>query len=104
MSDDNFDNQDPIKRKSRAGLSVKRVSLDKVHKKLMVVLERDTNHLLRKSLVEKLSRDESGALNNYLKLIKELRGIEKEKESELSEADLAEIAKQNEVEEEDENE
>jgi len=104
MDEVKLNTQAPNKRKSRAGLSSKRVNLDQVHKKLLTSLNREANNLLRNSHKDKLNRDDAQSLIGYLKLIKDLRHIEKEKESELSDKELEEISKQKEVLEDDENE
>jgi hypothetical protein len=82
----------PRKRKSRAGKSLKNINLDQIQKKLLNVLERETNQLLVLSVDGKLDKDQSDDLNKYLKLLKELRKQEAEELSEMSEEELEKLA------------
>ncbi len=75
-------------RKSRAGLSLKEVNLDKTHKKLLNILDRDVSKLLNLSRTKSLTGTQSFSLVNYLKLIKTLKDIELEQLSELSDEEL----------------
>ena len=80
------------KRKPRAGMSIKSIDLDKVHKRLLNVLARETNHLLAASHKEKLDKEGSQALTGYLKLIRELKSLEEDEAKHLSDEELAKIA------------
>lgn len=104
MSDNNkLPTKDSLGRRSRSGMRTRYVDIDKVHKKLMTVLDRQADHLLRKSVAEILSRDDMTGLTSSLKLIKELRNIEKEKKAELTDKELEEISQLKELEESEEN-
>lgn len=80
------------RRKSRSGLSLKQVNLDHVQKKLLNVLLRDTNALLLESTRGKLNKDDAQSLNNYLKLIKDLKKVEDEDLNGLSDEELEKLA------------
>ena len=70
----------PKRRRSRAGLRIKKPNLDQVHRKLLAILVRDTNHLLEASLKAKLNRDESNSLTSYLKsAISELKALKRDR-------------------------
>jgi hypothetical protein len=71
----------PRKRKSRAGKSLKNINLDQIQKKLLNVLERETNQLLVLSVDGKLDKDQSDDLNK-----------EAEELSEMSEEELEKLA------------
>ncbi len=81
-------------RKSRMGRSVREVDLDKVHKRLLVVLARDVTHLMDRSYQGKLNDDDAKALTNYLKLMKVLKQQELEDLEGLSDEELAAKARE----------
>lgn len=65
-------------RKSRAGLSLKHINLDKKYKQLINIFDREINHLLiqsRKELVGKLG---ISSLRDLLELYKDFKQLEKE--------------------------
>lgn len=59
-------------RKSRSGLSLKRVKLNKVRDQLLNVLAREAQALLIHSHTEPLTKDQSQSLLGYIKLLKDL--------------------------------
>ena len=85
--------KDSLGRRSRAGMSTREVNLDKVYRKLKVALDRQADHLLRKSHEEILGHVEMTGLLGSLKLIKDLRKVEKDKDSEISDEELEKLAK-----------
>lgn len=85
--------QMPIKKKkSRQKRSLKGLNFDQLHKKLTTILERDIDHLLNISFAEKLNRDDSTSLVNYLKLFKILQKDEADNIANLTDADLEKLA------------
>ncbi len=62
-------------RKSRAAMAILRVDFDKESKRLLTVLHREIERLLDNSHKQSLSKDESGQLISYIKLVSELRAI-----------------------------
>lgn len=60
-------------RKSRAGSSLKTVNLQRAEKKLLNILDRQINKLLTISVSNLFSKDESAALVNYVKLLKQIQ-------------------------------
>lgn len=60
-------------RRSRGGLSLKRVNLDKINRQLLNVLIRETIVLLKLSHAAPLSDSDSDKLLSYLKVVKTLR-------------------------------
>jgi len=81
-------------RKVRAGMSIKNVDLVKLNKRLLNVLSRDVVHLLEASYKGKLDRDDQQALTNYLKLMKDLQKQEEDALENMSDEELAKLAKQ----------
>ena len=71
-------------RKSRKGLSLRKINLDKVHVKLLNSLARDVDALLMESRQGKLTKDDAVSLINYLKLLKDLRKDDKEKDNDAA--------------------
>jgi hypothetical protein len=63
-----------------------------LHKKLMVILRRDIDHLMEIGFKEKLSKDESVALATYLKLMNETMRMEERAASYKTDEELAAIA------------
>lgn len=80
-------------RKHRAGMSIKHIDLEKIHKRLLNVLSRETAHLLELSYKGKLEKDDSASLTNYLKLLKDLKKPKEEAaEVNLTDEQLEKIA------------
>lgn len=79
-------------RRSRAGLSLKNIKLDKLYKQLLNVVHRETMQLLKVSRVGKLSPPEVVALNTYVRLVKELRKVEARDDGGVSDEELERIA------------
>jgi|SRR5271166_3930212 len=79
------------RKKSRKGMFTVPVNLNKVHHRLLNILNRDVVHLMESSFKGVLTKDQSASLVNYLKLIKTLKELEKEKLSEMSEEDLEKL-------------
>lgn len=78
--------------RSHRGLSSKNVNLLKVRKKLMNVLSRDTDHLMKASFEGKLKESEASDLRGYLKLIRELIKQDVEDSGQITDADLRQKA------------
>jgi hypothetical protein len=79
-------------RKPRKGQSTKAIDLDILHKRLLNVLNRDVANLLQASSLGPLNRDETNALTGYLKLLGQLKKMDKEDSDTLSDEQLSEIA------------
>lgn len=79
-------------RKSRKGSSLKRVNIDRLDKKLMNILDREVNNLLKLSGVTSLEKDDANNLINYLKLIKNLKKESYIEEETLTDEELEKIA------------
>ena len=78
-------------RKHRYVISAKNLNLDKIKLVLMNVLKRDTDLLLDKAMSgQALSKEQSVALVNYLKLLRELQ---KDREKELEDLPTEELQK-----------
>lgn len=94
MKDEHFKGPSPYKqiRKHRAGLSLKNVNLDKVHKQLLNVLQREAQHLLVASHAGKLDRDESVSLIDCLNTVLKLKKLEETEAESLSDEELTVIA------------
>ena len=78
--------------KSHRGISTKNVNLQRVRKKLMNVLSRDTDHLMRASFEGKLKEAEASDLRGYLKLIKDLMKQEEDEQGVIPDKELEKIA------------
>ena len=78
----------------RKGLSVKRVNLDLLEKKVKNAIARDVDHLLRTALERNLSRDQANALVNYAKLIKELKKSEAADTETMTTAELEKLVEE----------
>lgn len=83
----------PKKRKSRAGMTLRRTNLEKMQKQLLNVLRRDVEKLLESSFKSTLRAEETDKLLLYLKQVKTLRKDELEDLEGLSDEALAELAK-----------
>lgn len=79
-------------RKSRKGTSLKRVNVDRLDKKLMNILDREVNKLLKLSALSGLEKDDANNLINYLKLVKNLKRETEQLENNLTDAELEQIA------------
>jgi hypothetical protein len=89
----NIPQKTPKKRKSRAGLSLKKVNLDHLHKQLLNILSRETLNLLTLSSQGKLEKDDAASLCNYIKLMQYLAKKEEEDLENLSDEELEKLAK-----------
>ena len=79
-------------KKSRAARSTKQVNLDHVQRRLFNVLSRESLHLLDESYKGKLDRDDSVALSNYLKLMRDLKAQEENEMENISDEELEKLA------------
>ncbi len=79
-------------RKSKRGTSLKEVNLKRAHKKLLNILDRDINHLLLISREGELKKDQSQALVNYLKLLREFQKEDKLNLENMTDEELERIA------------
>lgn len=79
-------------RKSRKGSSLKRVNIERLAKKLMNVLDREVNSLLKLSATTGLEKDDANNLVNYLKLVKNLQKESYLEEENLTDEELEKIA------------
>lgn len=70
-------------------------SIDTSEKKLMTILTREIDHLMKASYVRKLDKDEASALASYIRLTKEFRKVEAETIEGMSDEELEAIAAQN---------
>jgi hypothetical protein len=71
-----------------------KIDLERLNRRLMSTLNKDSLHLFRLAQEEKLERDEAQSLVNYIKLTKDLLAQEAVKEKELSDEQLEAIANQ----------
>lgn len=70
------------------------ISLDDLLEKHLLVLYRETKSLLTESVHGKLSKDSSNCMRDNIKLLMDLKKKEKEILDNLSEEDLARLAKE----------
>jgi hypothetical protein len=61
--------------------------LETIHRRLLVALDRESQHLMV-GAIDKLTKEQSFALHNYLRLMRELRKGEKAEGQHLSEEEL----------------
>ena len=79
-------------KKCRAPRSLKKVNLDLLNKKFMTSLEREANNLLDLTYNGKLEKEDAISLNNYLKLVRDLKKLEDEALLDLTDEELEKIA------------
>jgi hypothetical protein len=71
---------------------LKKINLNDIQKKLMNILARDTNHLLKLSEPDKLTKDDSLSLVNYLRLLKQLQKDTADDLDNMTDAELEKLA------------
>lgn len=79
-------------RKSRAGSSLKTVNLQRAEKKLLNILDRQINKLLTISVSGLFSKDESLALVNYVKLLKQIQKDDNQDLDKMTDEELEKLA------------
>ncbi len=80
-------------RKSRAGTSLKNVNLTRSEKKLLNILDRQINMLLAVSNHDLFNKDQSLALVNYVKLLKQIQKDSTEDIDKLTDEQLEKLSK-----------
>ncbi len=81
------------KARYRAGVRIAKIRLDYEMQRLQNILHREIEKLLVLSRsVALLDKDSTEALIKYVRLVKDLKKLEREEEEDMSEEDLAKIA------------
>lgn len=82
----------PGNRKGIKGLRIKRVSITRLEKASLTILNREIDCLLEKSYAGKLSKDDSVSLRDYIRTIRDLRKDEDVTLNRFSDEDLDKLA------------
>ncbi len=75
-------------KKPRAPQGIRRISIEKLHKRLLNVMSRDVTFLMEQSFVGPLTDKQASTVINYLKLSKELKRAEDIELNELTDEEL----------------
>ena len=78
-------------RLSRAGQKLKKISFERLQRRLENIIDRHSRELWRKVTEEELNKDDSNAACNYLKLLKELKKAEDEKLNAMTDEELEKL-------------
>ena len=73
---------------------LRKSSLNKIQNRLITVLVRETESLMDLSFNHKLDKNDAASLVNYLRLLKEMRKDEEDKNKNLTDEELEKIAAQ----------
>ena len=82
----------PIKPKRTPATTTRKVDVDKLFRKLLTVLGRETDNLMISSFNGKLEKKEAESLISYLKLAKELKQLEEKALENLSDEELEKLS------------
>lgn len=77
-----------MNRKSRAGLSCRRVRIEDLNNKALNCLQREMSKLMGLTHQNKLGKDDAAALVQYAKLIRELRKEDREERRNMTDEEL----------------
>lgn len=95
QSDANNNEKPPKVVPSQVGRKLKKVNLGRLQKRLENVLDYHSKELWKICKYQELNKDQSAAVCNYLKLLKDLKKQEEEKLEHLSDEELEKLAAKN---------
>lgn len=82
----------PLKQKKKRLPRLKKIDIDLAHKKLLNTLAREIHHLFTLSVYEKLGKEDSLSLVNYVKLLNQLKKDSQQDLDSLTDEELEKIA------------
>ena len=88
MSDPEDPQNTPKTRKTRAGLSLKRINSERLLRRFMNVIDRDSIKYLQLSMHRQLDKDEGDLLIKYVKFLKDMVKQDKEEADNLTVEEL----------------